>query len=69
MAMPHTTALERLIPLRDLETAGYGSRATLTKLIKAGVIPAVVTPGGFKIRESNLALIAIPVAPDREPGS
>lgn len=65
MPNPHPHALERLIALRDLEQAGYGSRMTLTRLIKRGDLPAVRTPGGFKVRESDLSLIAVPVIPVR----
>ncbi|AXK45932.1 MULTISPECIES: hypothetical protein [Micrococcales] len=62
--MNTTTVLERLYSLRALEEAGYSGRATLTKLIKTGAIPAVLTPAGYKIRESDLHLIAVPVVPE-----
>lgn len=62
--MSTPTTLDRLISLRELEQNGYGGRATLTKLIKRGEVPGVLTPGGYKVYESDLHFIAVPVVPE-----
>lgn len=61
--MTATPTLERLIPLSELTAAGYGTRPTLTKRINDGSLPAVRVNGGYKIRERDLPLIAVPTHP------
>lgn len=55
---------ERLYKLRDLAAAGYSSRVTLQRRITEGRIPAVKVSNTYKIRESDLPLIAQPVGSD-----
>lgn len=62
--MSTVKTLDLLFSLRELEEAGYGGRATLTKLIKSGTVPGVLTPAGYKVYASNLHLIAVPVVPE-----
>lgn len=64
--MTAAPTLERLYSLRELKDANYGDRATLTKRIHEGTLPALKVNGAFKIRERDLHLIAEPVgdAPD-----
>jgi hypothetical protein len=54
---------ERLYSLSELAELGYAGRATLTKMIKNGDVPGVLTPAGYKVRASDLHLIAVPVVP------
>ncbi|WP_065573813.1 MerR family transcriptional regulator [Micrococcus luteus] len=58
-----SSPLERLHTLKELEAAGYGARLTLTRRIHDGTLPAVMVGNRFKIRESDLHLIAAPVDP------
>jgi predicted site-specific integrase-resolvase len=59
--MSATSTLERLYSLRELSDAGYSDRTTIMRHIRAGRIPALMTPGGYRIRESDLHFIAAPV--------
>ncbi|MFJ5108144.1 MULTISPECIES: helix-turn-helix domain-containing protein [unclassified Glutamicibacter] len=59
MATPST--LERLYPLRELQDANYGDRTTLMKRIHDGTLPAVKVGNAYRIRESDLPLIAKPI--------
>lgn len=59
--MSNTTALERLYPLRELQDANYGDRTTLMKRIHDRTLPAVKVGNAYRIRESDLHLIAKPV--------
>lgn len=61
MSAPLT--LERLYSLRELSDAGYGHTVTLARYIHEGKVPAVKIGHTFKIRESDLPAIAVPVAP------
>lgn len=59
MAEPAT--LEPLYSLRQLQEAGYGDRVTLTRAIHSGRIPAVRVGNKLKVRERDLAAIAVSV--------
>jgi excisionase family DNA binding protein len=52
---------ERLFTLRELTAAGYGSRDTLHRRISTGVIPAVKVGNTYKVKESDLRLLAEPI--------
>lgn len=49
---------ERLYSLRELSEMGYGSRRTLQTRIHEGKVPAVLVNHGYKIRASDLHLLA-----------
>lgn len=57
-------APERLFTLRTLSDRGYGSARWLYEQCRRGEIPAVRVAGTYKIRESDLGLIAVPVTPE-----
>ncbi len=59
--MATATTLERLYPLRELQDANYGDRTTLMKRIHDGTLPAVKVGNAYRIRESDLHLIAKPI--------
>lgn len=52
---------ERLFFLRELTAAGYGHRDTLHKRIADGELPAVRVGNAWKVRESDLPLLAQPI--------
>lgn len=60
-AAPERTKPERLFALRELSEMGYGSRRTNLNLINAGLLPAVRVGTAFKVRESDLPLLAAPI--------
>jgi hypothetical protein len=60
-AAPERAKPERLFALRELSELGYGSRRTNLNLINAGLLPAVCVGTPFKVRESDLALLAAPI--------
>ncbi|MFP3397656.1 hypothetical protein SB749_15100 [Brevibacterium sp. SIMBA_078] len=49
---------ERLYSLRELSEMGYGSRRTLQTRIHEGKVPAVLVNHAYKIRASDLHLLA-----------
>ncbi|WP_119697611.1 hypothetical protein [Microbacterium halotolerans] len=51
---------ESLHSLRELAAAGYGSRKSLLARISADEIPAVQVGNAYKIRHSDLPLLAVP---------
>ncbi|WP_313420552.1 hypothetical protein [Brevibacterium casei] len=55
--------LDRLYSVRELWELGYGSKNSIRALIADGVVPAVKVGNRFKVRESDLYLIAVPVTP------
>ncbi|WP_353113280.1 hypothetical protein [Microbacterium sp.] len=70
-ASPATSAsgdfpLERLYALSDLAEYGYGSAQNLRLRILAGKLPGVRVGSVYKIRESDLHLLAVPVVPNVE---
>lgn len=58
--MATDSTLERLYSLRELQNAGYGNRIVLNQRINRGELPAVKVGNAYRIRESDLGLIAIP---------
>lgn len=54
-------SIDRLYSLRELSELGYGSRNTNRELIAKRAIPAVIVGNSYKIRESDLHLLAVPV--------
>lgn len=61
-SLAHDGKLEHLYSLSALDDAGFGNRATITKLINSGEVPARKVNIAFKIPESALPLLAVPVA-------
>lgn len=62
--MASAPTLERLYKLQELQDAGYGNRMTLLSLIHKGALPALKVGNAYKIRESDLHLIAEAVNDD-----
>lgn len=56
-----TMALERRYSLREIQEAGLGTRVTLMARIKEGTLPAEMVGNTYKVRESDLRLLAQPV--------
>lgn len=54
---------EHLHGLRILAERGYGSRHHILNLIAEGKVPAVKVGKSYKIRDSDLHLLAEPVVP------
>lgn len=61
-----TPAVDRLYSMKELSELGYGSRRHNLKLIADGALPAVLVAGAYKVRASDLHLIATPVVPGSE---
>lgn len=64
---PHActaTIADRLYSMKELSELGYGSRRHNLKLIAEGKLPAVLVAGAYKVRASDLHLIAVPVTPE-----
>ncbi|MGO1971623.1 MAG: hypothetical protein ACTH2Q_01565 [Propionibacteriaceae bacterium] len=53
--------VERLYSLRELEQLGYGGRKTNARRITAGLLPAVQVGNAYRVRKSDLHLLAVPV--------
>lgn len=53
-----TTVLERWFSVREIEEAGLGDRQTTLRRIHSGDVPAVKFANSYKIRESDLHLLA-----------
>ena len=66
-AIALTERPERLYSLRELSEMGYGSRKTLQTRIHEGKVPAVRVNNAFKIRASDLHLLADQVGPSSTP--
>lgn len=60
-----TAPIQRLLTLRELESMGYGSRKTNQLRITKGLLPAVMVGNRYKIRESDLHLLAVPINNER----
>lgn len=64
MASSSSAGPERLFTLRQLNEAGYPTRLTMYKKIRSGQVPAVRFGDSYRIRESDLPLIADPITLD-----
>lgn len=53
----------RLYSIRELADLGYGSKPKIRERILAGVVPAVMVGNTYKIRATDLHLLAVPVVP------
>ena len=60
-ANPNLERLERFWKLSELQAAGRGERSTLMKRIHDHTLPAVKVGNSYRIRNSDLHLIAEPV--------
>ena len=63
MATASKALPERLYSLRELQDAGYGHRRTLMTRIGEGVLPAHRVGNAYRVRESDLHLLASPAMP------
>lgn len=61
MSTPLIERPERLFSLRELASAGYGTRDTLHKRISLGMLPAVRVGNAWKVLERDLVLLAEPI--------
>ncbi|XVX21483.1 hypothetical protein ACQP1U_06355 [Actinomycetota bacterium] len=64
---PTKSPITRYLSLRELEAAGLGHRNVILRRIHAEEIPAVRIGNAFKIAETDLHLLAVPVGAARSP--